>query len=87
MATCATRNQTEHPLFGYPVNPPTNQIPTCLDIAKCYLFHLYDDKHLARPHDLAKVIANQVKEIYDEASVPSIYIGSIVVRVKRLNYA
>ena len=79
MATCATRSQTEHAFFGYPVDLHTNQIPTCLDIVKCYLLHQHDDKHLSKPHDIAKFIANQVKEIYDKASVLSINVSSIVV--------
>jgi hypothetical protein len=84
MATYATRSQTEHALFGYPADLPTTQLATCLDIVKCYLFHLHDDEQLSGSHDRAKVIANQVKEIYDKASIPSINVSSIVVRVKRL---
>ena len=84
MATSATRSQTEHALFGYPADLPTNQIPTCLDIVKCYLFHVHNDKQLLGPHDRAKVIAHQVKEIYDKASIPAINISSIVVRLRRL---
>ena len=51
MAACATRSQTKHALFGYPVYLPTNQIPTCLDIVKCYLFHQHDHKNLSVHHD------------------------------------
>ena len=68
-----------HALFDYLVDLPINQIPAYLEIFKCYLFHLNDNKHLSGTHDRAKVIADQVKEIYDKSSVPSINVSSIVV--------
>lgn len=39
---------------------------------------------LSGQHDRAKVIAEQVKEIYTRASIPSVDVNSIVVRIKRL---
>ena len=72
------------PLFGYQVDLPTNKISSCLDIVKCYLLYLHDDKHFSRPYNLAKVIANQMKEIYVKTNGPSINLSSIAVRVKRL---
>ena len=63
MVNGASRSQTEHPLLDYPVDLPTNQIPTCLDIVKCYLFLLHDDKQLSGSYDQAKVIANQVRSM------------------------
>ena len=84
MATGSTRSTTERSLFGSPCELPKRQLPTREDVFKAYCWKSYFDESLTRLHDRAQSLAEEVKNIYESASIPSNDIVTITVHIKRL---
>lgn len=84
MATYATRRSTEHAIFGQPATLPTNQLPSCADVVKLYLFYQKQQNEVFTIHDYATRISKEVKDLYDKACIPTIKLSSIIQKVKRL---
>jgi len=84
MAAYITRSSTEHGIFGQPSTLPSNQLPTCLDVIKLYLFYQKEQNELTTMHDYATRISQEVKDLHDKAGIPTIKLSSILQKVKRL---
>jgi len=83
MATAITRSVIAHSNFGHPASLCNNQLPTSGDVFRAY--HNY--AQISKKHTLQErtaLVAKEIKEIYDRASIPTIGFGSIMIRVRRL---
>ena len=58
-------------------------IPLGTDVFKAYLLHQRNNSKLSTL-DVSRVIALEVKDIYERASIPTIDINSIMKKVQRL---
>ena len=83
MATVKTRSETEHGILGQPRPFQTNQLPTSADVFKAYDY-LLKNNNCASVTERATVIANEIKALYNKASIPTIAVSSLVIRIKRL---
>jgi len=83
MASIATRSVTVHNVTGQPIEFHKNQLPKCTDVFRAYQFHVNSGK-VTTVHERATLVAQEVKEMYDRASIPTVELISIVIRVKRL---
>ena len=70
MATVKTRSETEHGILGQPRPFQTNQLPTSADVFKAYDY-LLKNNNCASVTERATVIANEIKALYNKASIPS----------------
>lgn len=80
---CATRHKDRHAIFGYPQPLVENQLPLAEDVFRAYKFHQVVNKDASVTH-LAKLVATEVKGIYNKAGIPTIEFESVIVKVKRL---
>jgi len=83
MASVSTRSATEHGILEQPAAFCKNQLPTSADVFRAYDYYVKTAK-ASTVHERATFVAEEVKEIYDRASIPTAEINSIVVRIKRL---
>ena len=83
MASVSTRSTTEHSILGQPTIFRKNQLPTYADVFRTYDFYLKTST-LSTAHERALAVAQQVKEIYETGSIPTVEISSIAIRIKRL---
>jgi hypothetical protein len=83
MASVKTRKSVEHSVFGIPQPLPTNQLPTSADVFRAYDYCLKFGS-TSSLHERSSVVAEEVKQVYSSASIPTIEFDSIVKRVKRL---
>jgi hypothetical protein len=83
MSFVTTRSATEHSILGQPAKLGKNQLPTSADVFKVYDYYVKTAKTNS-VHERATLVAHEVKEIYDAASIPTAELSSVVVRIKRL---
>src|SRR5688572_10125126 len=79
MASASTRSSTEHSILGQPKAFRKNQLPTSADVFRTYDFYLKTST-LSTAHERATLVAQEVKEIYHAASIPTATVSSIVIR-------
>lgn len=78
-----TRRITENSIVGQPEKLPINQLPTCASVFRAVLH--YTKMHMTKSKsEVATIVAEQVKEIYDRSGIPTIQIPGVVMRIKRL---
>src|SRR5438552_5166641 len=83
MTTATTRRSTEHSIFGSTQPLPKSQLPTSADVFRAYHYYLKFNNSSSL-YDRSSMVAQEVKQIYDAASIPTIEIKSITKRVQRL---
>lgn len=83
MASVTTRSATEHSILGQPTVFPKNQLPTSADVFRAYDYYVKTAK-AGTVHERATLVAHEIKEIYNRASIPTAEVSSIVIRIKRL---
>jgi len=83
MASVSTRSATEHSILGQPAAFCKNKLPTSADVFRAYDYCVKTAK-ASTVHERATFVAEEVKEIYDKASIPTTEVSSIVIRIKRL---
>lgn len=84
MANICTRSFTETSLFGQSAKLPLNKLPTCEDVVRAYYWNQKSTMEKRNVQEQAKVLATVVKDLYTRASIPSVSINSIIIRIKRL---
>ena len=76
MAKSLTRSESHHPIFGYPVPIPDNQLPTKLALYNHYRMIRTDCKNVGksnvRAEDIAKELTQLIMSIYRKCSIPTI---------------
>lgn len=83
MASVKTRQSVEHSVFGIPQPLPTTQLPTSADVFRAYNYCLKFGS-TSSLHKRSSVVAEEVKQVYSSASIPTIEFSSIVKRIERL---
>lgn len=83
MSSLTTRSTSRHSVFGDPEELCKDIIPLCSDVFKAYLYRQRSNKMLT-VKEISKQVAQEVKEIYDKGSIPSIDLSSIERKVQRL---
>ena len=83
MASVTTRSTTEHSILGQPTEFRKNQLPTSADVFRAYDYYVKTAK-ASSVHERATFVAQEVIEIYDKASIPTVELSSVVIRIKRL---
>jgi len=70
-----TRSKTDDFVLGKPAGLPINQLPSKLDVLKCYLFELHKvsetDRDGTVKNKIIIEVANNVKYIWNLASIPT----------------
>lgn len=79
-----TRAAVRHTLFGDPSPLPMMKLPTCLDVFNAFRYKQMFLHLESSIHKLVTVLALEVLEIYDNASIPTIQFDSVVIKIKRL---
>jgi hypothetical protein len=83
MASIITRSVTEHSILGQPATFRRNQLPTSADVFRAYDYYVKTGT-ANTVHERATLVAHEVKEMYDLASIGTIEVSSVVIRIKRL---
>lgn len=87
MASICTRSKTEHSIFGQAVQLPERQLPTCADVYKAYSWSQKQSESSDVGYsvsDRMNLLAEQVKDIYSKASIPTVELYSVTVHLKRV---
>ena len=80
-----TRTTSLTSVVGQPSKLPHTQLPTGADVYHAYLHETKNMKPKATSmHEVSNFLANELRQIYGNASIPTIQMGSIIQRIKKL---
>src|SRR6185436_5393402 len=86
--TFATRLGTKHSVFGFPQLLPHSQLPTRVEVFRCYLWYRNKSQEqgesITSTRGILKLVTDDIIGIWNKASIPVIAYRSILASLEKL---